>query len=176
MSFEIPYKTLTAILGEDAPYNPSEETTPKFMNGKFNELLENDKAIENQINVLNGNQNGVKFYTSLSQIDSSFTIATSITDVYTAMKDNSIAIYLVGGSNTVYPAQFGQCIIHKSTTNRDSIDFTDATTGNRYIGVCHVNYSGGFSGWEQIVTASMLTNLETRITDLESQLVSTQSL
>ena len=53
MSFEIPYKTLTPILGEEAPYNPSEETTPKFMNGKFNELLANDKALENQINVLN---------------------------------------------------------------------------------------------------------------------------
>lgn len=53
MSFEIPYKTLTPILGKEAPYNPSEETTPKFMNGKFNELLENDKALENQINVLN---------------------------------------------------------------------------------------------------------------------------
>lgn len=54
MSFEIPYKTLTAILGDKAPYNPSEETTPMFMNGKFNELLENDKSLENQINVLVG--------------------------------------------------------------------------------------------------------------------------
>lgn len=53
MSFELPYKTLTPILGEKATYDPKEETTPEFMNGKFEELLENDKSLKNQINVLN---------------------------------------------------------------------------------------------------------------------------
>lgn len=176
MSFEIPYKTLTPILGEEAPYNPSEETTPKFMNGKFNELLENDKALENQINVLISNQNGVKLYTSLVQINSTFGITTSITDVYTAMPDNSIAMFIVGGTTSIYPAQFGQCVIHKSTTNRDSIEFTDATTGKKYIGTCHVNYSGGFSGWDQIVTSSMLSSLQTRVSDLETQLINSQNI
>ena len=56
MSFEIPYKTLTPILGDAATYNPTIETTPKFINDKFNELLENDKALENQINVLTEKQ------------------------------------------------------------------------------------------------------------------------
>lgn len=64
MSFEIPYKTLTPILGTSATYNPSEETTPMFMNGKFNELLENDKALENQINVLNNKFCSFKTFSS----------------------------------------------------------------------------------------------------------------
>lgn len=176
MSFELPYETLTPILGDTASYDPKTETTPDFMNKKFKELLENDKASAEQINVLSGNQNGLKFYTSLTQINSSFTISTSITDIYLSMKDNSIAMFLIGGTNTVYPAQFGQCIIYKSTTNRDSIEFTDATTGKKYIGTCHVNYTGGFSGWDQIVTASMLSTIDARLTDLETQLISTQNI
>ncbi|MBE6021684.1 MAG: hypothetical protein E7231_00460 [Cellulosilyticum sp.] len=53
MVFELPYKTLTPILGNDATYDAHIETTPDFMNGKFKELLENDKATAEQINVLN---------------------------------------------------------------------------------------------------------------------------
>lgn len=53
MAFELPYKTLTPILGEQATYDPTAETTPDFMNGKFNELLKNDTEIAKQINVLN---------------------------------------------------------------------------------------------------------------------------
>ena len=49
----LPYTTLTPILGDEAPYDPNTETTPEFMNGKFKELLENDTAIAQQINVLN---------------------------------------------------------------------------------------------------------------------------
>lgn len=48
----LPYTTLTPILGDEAPYDPNTETTPEFMNGKFKELLENDTAIAQQINVL----------------------------------------------------------------------------------------------------------------------------
>lgn len=143
------------------------------LEGSLAEQIANNNA---QINVLSGNQNGLKFYTSLTQINSSFTISTSITDIYLSMKDNSIAMFLIGGTNTVYPAQFGQCIIYKSTTNRDSIEFTDATTGKKYIGTCHVNYTGGFSGWDQIVTASMLSTIDARLTDLETQLISTQNI
>lgn len=51
---DLPYENLTLIKGKDATeYEPNHETTPEFMNGKFSELLENDKAIKNQINVLN---------------------------------------------------------------------------------------------------------------------------
>lgn len=53
MSFELPYETLTPILGDTASYDPKTETTPDFMNKKFKELLENDKASAEQINVLN---------------------------------------------------------------------------------------------------------------------------
>ena len=55
MSFELPYETLTPILGDTASYDPKTETTPDFMNKKFKELLENDKASAEQINVLNEN-------------------------------------------------------------------------------------------------------------------------
>ena len=50
MSFELPHSTLTPILGNDAPYDPKTETTPDFMNAKFEELKENDEAIARQIN------------------------------------------------------------------------------------------------------------------------------
>ena len=49
---DLPHETLTLILGEEATYDPTTETTPKFMNGKFGELLENDKKLKEQINVL----------------------------------------------------------------------------------------------------------------------------
>ena len=53
----LPYETLTPILGEAATeYIPESETTPEFMNGKFAELLENDKNLDNKINVLNNNR------------------------------------------------------------------------------------------------------------------------
>lgn len=49
----LPYETLTPILGDKATYDPTTETTPDFMNGKFGELLQNDKLLKDQINVLN---------------------------------------------------------------------------------------------------------------------------
>lgn len=51
----LPYNTLTPILGEEATdHTPESETTPEFMNSKFNELLENDKTVANQVDLLNG--------------------------------------------------------------------------------------------------------------------------
>lgn len=49
----LPYDVLTPILGgSSTEYEPEYETSCDFMNGKFNELLENDKYLNNQINVL----------------------------------------------------------------------------------------------------------------------------
>ena len=49
----LPYEQLTQILGiEASDYPPEHETTPEFMNQKFNELLVNDKELLKQINVL----------------------------------------------------------------------------------------------------------------------------
>ena len=49
----LPYETLTEIKGENATeWSPEYETTPEFMNGKYNELLANDKALKQQINDL----------------------------------------------------------------------------------------------------------------------------
>lgn len=49
----LPYEKLTQILGIEATdYPPEHETTPEFMNKKFNELLVNDKELLKQINVL----------------------------------------------------------------------------------------------------------------------------
>lgn len=47
----LPYEKLTQILGDLATeHTPESETTPEFMNGKFDELLVNDKYLYNQIN------------------------------------------------------------------------------------------------------------------------------
>ena len=49
----LPYEQLTQILGiEASDYPPEHETTPEFMNQKFNELLVNDKELLKQINDL----------------------------------------------------------------------------------------------------------------------------
>lgn len=107
-------------------------------------------TLVSQVSTLISSINGLKFYTSISQINSAYTITTSIVDVYTTMSGNSIAMYLVGGTTSVYPAQFGQCIIFKSASNRDMVLFTDSTTGKVYKGTCHVSFTSGFSGWTEI--------------------------
>lgn len=66
MAFELPYKTLTPILGEQATYDPTAETTPDFMNGKFNELLKNDTEIAKQINDLKGETWEINFSSFLN--------------------------------------------------------------------------------------------------------------
>lgn len=53
----LPYKVLTEIKGnKTTDYAPEYETTPEFMNGKFNELLKNDIELDKQINVLNNDR------------------------------------------------------------------------------------------------------------------------
>ena len=133
---------------------------------------------ENQINVLNNLNSSLKIYTSLTQINSSFDLSTPIKDIYTAMPSNSILMYEVGNNSTttIYPNGFGVCEIKKTNTNRDSITFHDSSTNTMYAGSCHTNFTGIFSGWVKLSTATEIAALETRITDLETQLVSTQSL
>ena len=109
-------------------------------------------SLANLIKKLNDLNNGVKFYTELSQIDSTFNISTDISTVFDAMQDNSIAMYQIGGSNTIYPATYGQCVITKSTSVRNSVEFTD-TNGKHYKGAFHqttFSQNNGFSGWELI--------------------------
>lgn len=53
----LPYSKLTPILGDKATdHTPESETTPDFMNGKFTELLENDKSLDERINDLSTNK------------------------------------------------------------------------------------------------------------------------
>lgn len=53
----LPFEKLTQIMGEQATdHTPESETTPEFMNGKFEELRQNDVYLNNQINVLNDNR------------------------------------------------------------------------------------------------------------------------
>lgn len=109
-------------------------------------------SLANLIKKLNDLNNGVKFYTELSQIDSTFNVSTDISTVFNAMQNNSIAMYQVGVSNTIYPAAYGQCVITKNTSARNSAEFTD-TNGKHYKGVFHpttFSQNNGFSGWELI--------------------------
>ena len=109
-------------------------------------------SLANLIKKLNDLNNGVKFYTELSQIDSTFNISTDISTVFDAMQDNSIAMYQIGGSNTNYPATYGQCVITKNTSVRNSAEFAD-TNGKHYKGAFHpttFSQNNGFSGWALI--------------------------
>ena len=62
-------ETLTPLLGDNAiSYEPKYETTTEFMNGKFKELLDNDLALREQINVLKPVRNiePIEYYNSWS--------------------------------------------------------------------------------------------------------------
>lgn len=176
MAFNLPHSTLTPILGNDAPYEPKTETTPTFMNGKFSECLENDVALaqeinnmnngdksgslQQQINILNGKVNVNKIYTSFTQINGSGAVTTPIATLFGWMESNSIAMLEVSAPNTnVYPAKYGICIIHKSNANRNSIEFVDAMTGNKYVGACHSNFASGFSGWKLVTSITSTLTL-----------------
>lgn len=79
----LPYEKLTQILGiEASDYPPEHETTPEFMNEKFNELLLNDKELLKQINVLEGSK----------------------VDKITLNRDTNIDIFHKEGTNRIYNA------------------------------------------------------------------------
>ena len=65
MAFNLPHSSLTPILGNDAPYDPKTETTPNFMNSKFQELLENDSSLAQQINNLTGKYESIDMSSKL---------------------------------------------------------------------------------------------------------------
>lgn len=119
------------------------------------------QIVENaeQINVLNGKLNGVKIYTTFTQINESGAVTTPIATLFGWMGSNSIAMIEISALNTeVYPAKYGICIIHKNNANRNGIEFVDVITGNKYVGTCHSSFDGGFSGWQQLVTVTQLNN------------------
>lgn len=103
----------------------------------------------NKINILSEKVSINKIYTSFTQINGSGAVTTPIATLFGWMESNSIAMLEVSAPNTnVYPARYGICIIHKSNANRNSIEFIDAMTGNKYVGACHSNFASGFSGWK----------------------------
>lgn len=132
--------------------------------------------LKNQVNALSSQLSNINIYTSLTQINSSFTINTPIADIYNALPSPSILIYAVSGNSTVYPASYGECMIRKSASNRDSMEFTDTLSNRKYIGTCHTSIADVFSGWDELVKASSLSALEARIADLETQIINTLSL
>ena len=115
----------------------------------FNRIETGIEDNANKINILNGKVNVNNIYTSLTQINGSAHETTPIATLFGWMENNSIAMLEVSAPNTnVYPARYGICIIHKSNANRNSIEFIDAMTGNKYVGACHSNFASGFSGWK----------------------------
>ena len=109
-------------------------------------------AINEEIKNLK-DKNLPKFYTkSITQINNNFTANTEISTVFKAMEDNSIAIYSVDASNTIYPSSSGLCKIIKCNLSRNSFEFTSCL-GQKYYGVYHEETYGtdnGFSGWKLI--------------------------
>ena len=147
MSFEIPYKTLTPILGTSATYNPSEETTPIFMNGKFNELLENDKALENQINVLNADNNNWLENVELK-------------------KHRKQGRYVcINNTDSPIANEFIWCTLDVYNMNEDNSVINFTINGNLYS--CRED-GGVWGDWEPSHTLSQIQELNKRITDLEA--------
>lgn len=114
----LPYEKLTQILGDLATeHTPESETTPEFMNGKFDELLVNDKYLYNQINVLNY-QELPSTITALSDLNSfgkwvckGNAQAVNLTDLplgnYSFIVENIPTVWNTNGSsaNTAYCVQ-----------------------------------------------------------------------
>lgn len=126
-------------------WHNNDDVTPDDLNRIEQGIAEN----ENKINILNGKVNVNKIYTSFTQINGSGAVTTPIATLFGWMESNSIAMIEISASNTdVYPDKYGICIIHKSNANRNSIEFVDAMTGNKYVGACHSNFASGFSGWK----------------------------
>lgn len=126
-------------------WHNNDDVTPDDLNRIEQGIAEN----ENKINILNGKVNVNKIYTSFTQINGSGAVTTPIATLFGWMESNSIAMIEITASNTdVYPAKYGICIIHKSNANRNSIEFVDAMTGNKYVGACHSSFENGFSGWD----------------------------
>lgn len=125
----LPYEKLTPILGETATeYTPENETTPEFMNGKFEELLANDKNLDNKINDCLQYRGVI---TSISQID----------------KDG---YYYVNLGDSTFPYPYG---ILKIVSGYGEKVATYDTTGNDKKTYKNVKTSGANWGvWQPIAT------------------------
>lgn len=162
MSFELPYETLTPILGDTASYDPKTETTPDFMNKKFKELLENDKASAEQINVLN--EKTVKSYILEQSIDLN--------------EFKELNRELITANNTVSQNCLNTPIDGISSFNVRNYSLTDTSylfqelrSFNRHVYFrTYDSYNDVWYDWNEYATVDMIKSLETRITDLENAL------
>ncbi len=146
------HNNLTPFLGEDATeYAPEHETTTEFMNGKFQEVLDNDLWLK---------ANTVKTYKSLADINPTFTIDTPVVDVIVTMEDNSMVIYETSISDAgVYPTIAGTIIITKQRNDRNYVQCSHPTDGVWYTSY-HV-HSNPTCSWKQLsvqTTKKLLTS------------------
>lgn len=136
------------------------ETESKKIIGAINENKCNIDDVEEQFNTLNKKVNVKKIYTSFTQINNDCSVTTPMSTLHSLMENNSMAMLEISASDiSVYPAQYGICIIYKINSNRNGVEFVDVTNGNRYIGVCHISFENGFSGWSRIVTQEQINIL-----------------
>ncbi len=134
------HNNLTPFLGEDATeYAPEHETTTEFMNGKFQEVLDNDLWLK---------INTVKTYKSLTEINPNFTINTPVKDVILAMENNSQAMYDASGG--VYPNSWGICTINKLHNVRNNVVYYDIDTNILYTTSYHTTFNPNCD-WEKLV-------------------------
>ena len=166
----LPYEKLTQILGNLATeHTPESETTPEFINGKFDELLFNDKYLYNQINVLKSVKT---IYRDFAAVNESFNQYTPIEDVISAMADYSMLIATTYRPENIgiYPSASGELIITKSIINRTKVEFI-SYTGEQYI----ANNGDRFSGFKKVVTEDMLASMREQITATQEMLVNITS-
>lgn len=120
------------------------------INGEWDSI--NNKPIEfsptSHTHKISDIQSFPKRYTSLTQIDESFTSETPIKDVIAAMSDNSTAIYDVAGDKGVYPDDYLMVTITKFNTNRNRVEAIDMNTGVQWYTWYHVT-SYPECGWKR---------------------------
>lgn len=157
MAFNLPFPTLTQILGNTATYDPKTETTPEFMNGKFDELLKNDTYLLQQLNKC--------FYKG--SIGASMNWNTLTEPGSYLCEDSKGENSPLNEVDSLY--QWGQVIVFQSNLALTQIYIphnNDFVFRSAYIGD-----SGSFENWkpwERLVKESRIAEIESRLTDLET--------
>jgi hypothetical protein len=153
----LPYEVLTEIKGDNAiDHTPESETTPDFMNGKFNELLQNDKELYKHV---------VKKVEITENTD-----LNTLTDLNTEW---------ITGTNGVAHSCLNTPYSSIPSFNVRNIPITYAGSSsyfrqflNSFSGEIfyrdYDTYNKIYSNWIQVATVNMIADLQARVTNLEN--------
>lgn len=138
----LPYEQLTQILGiEASDYPPEHETTPEFMNQKFNELLVNDKELLKQINDCSKN----KVLTTLAEVNN----PNLESGIYSAEGEGVRMSFSTSVSSDYYVLIVNKHRLNPGYGTQLAIPYDNAAQRGIYYRICA---AGTWSPWRTIAT------------------------